>query len=158
MIHLPLHILVFYQMCRFGRLLFQKNKGIYCVSRLIFDDAAYTVIRHQGTYTHIHMYRTPRLLWGWGWGVHQGTRGGGGKGGPRKGGWLALYRVRRSIVDCFLQTRRRRCWGLWDERLAKSARQRPKLWWKYSGRDEQIRCRRGDRLTPRHHSELYAEC
>ncbi len=26
--------------------------------------------------------------------------------------WIVLYRVRRSIVDCFLRTRRRRCWGL----------------------------------------------
>jgi hypothetical protein len=68
------------------------------------------------------------------------------------------YRVGRSIVDCFLRTRRRRCWGLWAERLAKSARQRPKLLQKYSGGDERIRCRRGDRLPPRHHSELCAEC
>jgi hypothetical protein len=71
---------------------------------------------------------------------------------------VSKYRVGRSIVDCFLRTRRRRCWGLWAERLAKSARQRPKLLWKYSGGDERIRCRRGVRLPPRYHSELCADC
>jgi hypothetical protein len=44
------------------------------------------------------------------------------------------------------------------ERLAKSARQQPKLLRKYSGWDERIRCRRGDRLPPRHYSELCGEC
>ncbi len=52
---------------------------------------------------------------------------------------------------------RRRHWGLWVERLAKSARQRPKLLRKYSGGDERTRCCRGDPLPPRHHSELCAE-
>ncbi len=37
------------------------------------------------------------------------------------------YRVERSIVDYFLRTRRRRCWGLWAEKLAKTDGQRPKL-------------------------------
>jgi hypothetical protein len=59
--------------------------------------------------------------------------------------WLSedTYRVGRSIVDYFLRACRRRNWGLWAERLAKSARQRPKLLRKYSGGDERIRCRRG---------------
>ncbi len=70
----------------------------------------------------------------------------------------AIYRVGRWIVDYFLRARRRRHWPLWAERLAKSARKRPKLWRKYSGGDERIRCRRGDRLLPRHHSELCTDC
>jgi hypothetical protein len=68
-----------------------------------------------------------------------------------------IYRVGRSIVDYFLRVRRRRRWGLWAERLAKSPRQRPKLLRKYSGGDERTRCRRGVHLPPRHHSELCAE-
>jgi hypothetical protein len=42
-------------------------------------------------------------------------------------------------VDYFLRARRRRLR-------------------KYSGGDERIRCRRGDRLLPKHHSELCVEC
>ncbi len=65
-------------------------------------------------------------------------------------------RVGRSIVDYFLRTHRRRCWGLWAERLAKYARQRPKLWWNIAaGRSGsaiavEIPCRQN-------HLELYAE-
>jgi hypothetical protein len=73
-------------MCCFGRLLFQKNKGIYCVSRLIFDDAAYTVIRHQGTYTHICKYiQDTKASVGLGVGGTSWNEGGGDEGGPRKG-------------------------------------------------------------------------
>ncbi len=61
-------------------------------------------------------------------------------------------------MDYFLRARRSRHWGLLAERLAKSARQRPKLLRKYSGGDERIRCRRGVRLPPKYHSELCAEC
>ncbi len=61
-------------------------------------------------------------------------------------------------MDYFLRAHRRRHCALLAERLAKSARQRPKLLQKYSGGDERIRCLRGDRLPLRHHSELCAEC
>jgi hypothetical protein len=70
---------------------------------------------------------------------------------------VELYRVGRSIMDYFLRVRHRRRWGLWAERLAKSARQQPKLLRKYSGGDERTRCCSGVCLPPRHHSELCAE-
>jgi hypothetical protein len=66
-------------------------------------------------------------------------------------------RVGQSIMDCFLQTRRRHHWGTLSGKMNKIHQEDAKRGYKCSSGDGRTHCSHGDGLPPDHHSELCAD-